>query len=126
MSIVNETFIIEPLFLTGESATWTACTGVYTNALFNCDGEPMFVMESGSTIFSSNLVPKDDGIYTIGTPVKRFRDLNTVSGTTSYWTSTNYVKTPSLDLGLDSDGNQRTITANNSIIQDDILIGGNY
>jgi len=58
------------------------------------------------------------------TPIKRFRDINTVSGTTTVWTSTIKVYTPELDLGLDSLGNQRTITANNSVIQNDILNGG--
>ena len=31
-----------------------------------------------------------------------------------------------LDLGIDLSGNTRQITANNSIIQDDILLGGDY
>ena len=33
---------------------------------------------------------------------------------------------PMLDLGLDSSGNTRQITADNSIIQDDDLNGGNF
>ena len=31
-----------------------------------------------------------------------------------------------LDLGFDSSGNTRIITANNSVVQDDILFGGGY
>ena len=31
-----------------------------------------------------------------------------------------------LDLGNDSQGNLRQITANNSIIQDDTLLGGSF
>ena len=60
------------------------------------------------------------------TPSFRFRNINTISGTSTVWTSTDRVITPNLDLGLDSSGNTRTITANNSIIQDDCLLGGTY
>jgi len=73
-----------------------------------------------------NIVPVTNETIDLGTPIKRFREINTLSGTSSYWTSTVKVITPELDLGLDGDSNSRIITANNSIIQNDILLGGNY
>jgi hypothetical protein len=94
----------------------SACTGVYTSNLYGCS--PITIHD--------DLLPLNDGDSDLGTPVKRFRDVNTVSGTSTVWTSTNRIITPELNLGLDSSGNTRTITANNSIIQDDILNGGDY
>ena len=94
----------------------SACTGVYTSNLYGCS--PITIHD--------DLLPLNDGGSDLGTPVKRFRDVNTISGTSTVWTSTNKIITPELNLGLDSSGNTRTITANNSIIQDDILNGGNY
>jgi len=94
----------------------SACTGVYTSNLYGCS--PITIHD--------DLLPLNDGDSDLGTPVKRFRDVNTISGTSTVWTSTNKIITPELNLGLDSSGNTRTITANNSIIQDDILNGGVY
>lgn len=83
------------------------------------------IVLSGITL-TGNIIPSLDAQYDIGTPIKRFRQINTVSGTSSYWTSTTKVKTPELDLGLDSFGNSRIINADNSIIQNDILSGGTF
>lgn len=94
----------------------SACTGVYTSNLYGCS--PITIHD--------DLLPLNDGGSDLGSPVKRFRDVNTISGTSTVWTSTNKIITPELNLGLDSSGNTRTITANNSIIQDDILNGGHY
>jgi len=94
----------------------SACTGVYTSNLYGCS--PITIHD--------DLLPLNDGGSDLGTPVKRFRDVNTISGTSTVWTSTNKIITPELNLGLDRSGNTRTITAYNSIIQDDILNGGHY
>lgn len=94
----------------------SACTGVYTSNLYGCS--PITIHD--------DLLPLNDGSSDLGSPVKRFRDVNTISGTSTVWTSTNKIITPELNLGLDSSGNTRTITANNSIIQNDILNGGSY
>ena len=94
----------------------SACTGVYTSNLYGCS--PITIHD--------DLLPLNDGGSDLGSPVKRFRDVNTISGTSTVWTTTNKIITPELNLGLDSSGNTRTITANNSIIQDDILNGGHY
>jgi hypothetical protein len=83
------------------------------------------IVLSGITL-TENLVPSLDAQYDIGTPIKRFRQINTVSGTSSYWTSNVKVITPEIDLGLDSFGNSRVITADSSIIQNDILSGGTF
>jgi hypothetical protein len=92
---------------------------------------------SGDTIFTQNLtantltvdlniLPENDNNSYLGTPIKRFREINTLSGTATFWSATTRVYTPELDLGLDSLGNSRVITANNSIIQNDLLNGGTF
>ena len=124
-SDINETFIIEPLELTGGT-TISACTAVFTNSVISCSGDSQINLYSGLTEFNTNIIPNLDANIDVGTPIKRFRNVNTVSGTSSVWTSTITVITPTLDLGNDSQGNLRQITANNSVIQDDILLGGNY
>jgi hypothetical protein len=90
-------------------------TEFYVEEIFSCD--------TGITIHN-DFIPVTDNTINLGSPIKRFRDINTVSGTTTVWTATTKVYTPELDLGLDSLGNSRVITANNSIIQDDTLNGG--
>lgn len=93
------------------------CEPVYTNDLYSCT--------TGITLHN-DMLPEGDGLINLGSPVRRFRDINTVSGTTSYWVATVKVISPELDLGNDSLGNSRIITANNSVIQNDTLNGGNY
>ena len=125
-SNINKTFIIEPLSTTGGSPTLTACTVVYTNKVESCSGDTEILLTSGATIFNTDLVPVSDATVAVGQPLRRFRELNAVSGTTTVWVATTRVETPELRLGLDSSGNTRTITANNSIIQNDCLFGGTY
>lgn len=126
MSTVNQTFIIQPLFLTGESATYTAATGVYTNQLVSVDGNSNIQMGTGTTTFNTHIMASGDNTVNLGSVVKRFRTINTVSGTTSVWSVSTTLNSPNLNLGLDSDGLTRIITANNSIIQEDAIIGGDY
>jgi hypothetical protein len=125
------------IYLTG--ATFSGSTLILTKN----DGDVIFSTFTGNTsgdcivdLYVSNiygcspitihqdLVPVLDDTINLGTPIKRFRDINTNSGTSTYWTSTYSISTPILDLGLDSSGNTRQITANNSIIQNDRLLGG--
>jgi hypothetical protein len=124
-SDINETFIIEPLELSGGTVV-SACTAVYTNTVISCSGDSQINLFSGYTEFNTNLIPEIDATIDAGIPTKRFRDINTVNGTSSVWNSTIKVNTPMLDLGYDSLGNLRQITANNSIIQNDTLLGGTY
>jgi hypothetical protein len=93
--------------------------------------EDTFVVENISAVTTniniySDILPDSDNTIDLGSDLKRFRDINTVSGTSSYWTSTVKVSTPELDLGYDNSGDLRIINANNSIIQNDILVGGLY
>lgn len=96
--------------------SFSACTGIHTSNIYGCS----------PITLHSDIIPVNDETIDLGSPIKRFRNVNTVSGTSSVWSSTISVTTPSLHLGLDSSGNTRTITAENSIIQDDVLLGGNY
>jgi hypothetical protein len=128
----------------------SACTGFYTNNIYTCSGDTISIqspfldtntviadtLSACTAIYTSNiygcspitihddLLPNSGDTLNLGTPIKRFRDINTVSGTSTVWTSTNVVNTPNLNLGLDSLGNNRVINANNSVIQNDILNGG--
>ena len=124
-SDINETFIIEPENLSGSTIV-SACTAVFTNSVISCSGDSQINLYSGLTEFNTDIIPNVDNTIDVGSPVKRFRNINTVSGTSTVWTSTIKVTTPTLDLGNDSQGNLRQITANNSIIQDDSLLGGTY
>lgn len=80
---------------------------------------------TGITIHN-DVTPPVDSTVNIGSPVRRFRSINTLSGTTTIWYSTTRVETPLVELGLDSSGNTRTITADTSILKDDTLCGGIY
>jgi len=107
----------------------TCFNQIIVNELFSCStgitvSDNLFVT-SGLTI-GGNIEPLIDSNSDIGTPIKRFRDINTVSGTSTVWSATTRIYTPEVDLGLDSLGNSRIINANNSIIQNDTLLGGTY
>lgn len=75
---------------------------------------------------ASDIVPPSDGLISVGTPIRRFREVNTVSGMTTIWSSTIRVVTPEVSLGYDSQGELRILTANSSILQNDIISGGSY
>ena len=124
MPSINKTFIVEAPE-SGSTIT-SACTVFYTNQLTSCSGDTVIVLASGFTEFNNTIIPSVTDSIDLGTPIRRFRNINTVSGTSTTWTSTNEVITPNLNLGLDSDNNLRIITADNSIIQNDLLNGGTY
>ena len=124
-SNINKTFIIESTSLvTGD--TFSACTAIYTNNIVECDPDSGVTINNILQYSGDTIMPLVDDVINLGTPLMRFRDLNSVSGISTVWISTNRMETPELRLGLDSSGNTRTITANNSIIQDDCLLGGTY
>ena len=75
---------------------------------------------------ASDIVPPSDGLISVGRPIRRFREVNTVSGMSSIWSSTVRVITPEVTLGYDSMGELRILTANSSILQNDSLNGGSY
>ena len=119
---LNKTFIISST----PVVPVIPCSAYTTNLIFSCDGSKTFTFDGTTITPHKDIIPISDGVINIGTQVKRFGDVNTISGTSIVWTSTNVVNTPNLNLGVDSDGNQRIITANNSVIVDDILFGGTY
>lgn len=125
-SDINQTFIIEPLSITGGTPVISACTAVFTNEVISCDGNANIILGSGETIFNTSIIPLVDGTIDLGITGRRFRSINTVSGTSTFWTYTTSVTTAALNLGLDSNGDLRIITADNSIIQNDSLNGGQY
>lgn len=106
--------------------TLSACTAIYSNELISCSGDSVVFLSSGETVFNTSIKPVNDGTIDVGTPLKRFRDINTISGTTTVWNATTSVTTPTLNLGLDTLNNLRIINADNSIVQDDTLNGGNF
>lgn len=112
---ITDWSIFTPSSFTG--GTGSCITDLFVENLHSCI--------TGITLHN-DITPEPDNSINLGTPLKRFRDINTVSGTSSYWVATVKVITPELDLGNDSLGNPRSITADNSIIQNDILNGGNY
>ena len=106
-----------------DFTTSSIFTGGSGNCITELYVENLYDCVSGITLHG-DIIPVIDNTINLGTPIKRFRDINTVSGTTSVWTATTKIYTPELDLGLDNLGNQRTITANSSVIQNDTLNGG--
>ena len=107
---------------TNEFDTFTACTGVWTSNIYGCS--PITIQDQ--LILKGDTSPNSDNTINLGSTLNRFRDINTVSGTSSVWTSTIKVITPSIDLGLDSNNESRIINSNNSIMQNDFLLGGSY
>ena len=107
-------FAVDTTFSGGSG---NCITELYVENIHSCN--------TGITIHN-NVTPVTDNTIDLGKPLKRFRDINTVSGTSSVWTSTIKVNTPQVDLGLDGLGNSRIITANSSVIQNDILNGGTF
>lgn len=119
---INKTFILEPY--TGETPTLSGCSGVYTNKIESCSGDTSIKLGENNISIDGNIIPETDNNQTIGSPIKRFRNINTFSGHSTYWTADEQVKTKKLNLGEDSSGEERIITANNSIISGDTLYGG--
>jgi hypothetical protein len=107
---------------TNEFDTFTACTGIWTSNIYGCS--PITIQDQLN--LNGDVLPNSDSTINLGSTLNRFRNINTVSGTSSIWTSTVKVITPSVDLGLDSNNESRVINANNSILQDDILMGGTF
>ena len=119
---INETFIVSSTPIIPV----LPCSAVTTDHIYSCDDNLMVDFSNNTINPHVDIVPNDDNSLSLGTPSYRFREINTYSGTSTYWIATTSVTTPMLDLELDSLGNNRQITADNSVIQNDILNGGNY
>lgn len=132
---ITKIYVVEPVETIVQSITaGTIVTGSLTieDDLYNCG--------SGSTAFfntisactedtinvGSSLTPLNDNTVDAGTPIRRYREVNTVNGMSSIWASTVRVVTPEVTLGYDSSGELRILTANSSILQNDVINGGSY
>ena len=82
-------------FNPASSLTGVCYNQIITKELIGCD-------ISGITL-SSDLIPISDDSINLGTSIRRFRNINTVSGTSSYWTATVKVITPEVELGMGPD-----------------------
>jgi hypothetical protein len=124
MASINETFVFEVGVDGGLPLS--ACTGVFTSRIDSCEGDTTIFINQDSIDVTKSIIPLVDGGQDLGTPIQRFRQVNSISGISSVWSSTEKVITPRIDLGLDLDGNNRELNADNLIIQNDTLIGGVY
>ena len=132
---ITKIYVVEPVETVVTSLTAnTILTGSLTveDDFYNCS--------SGSTAFfntisactedtinvGANLIPTVDNTFDVGSPIRRYREVNTVNGMSSIWASTVRVVTPEVTLGYDSQGELRILTANSSILQNDIINGGSY
>jgi len=81
---INETFIIEPLSLTGGSPTLSACTALYTDNLISCTGNAEILLSTGQTIFNTTLIPLVDDSINLGSSSNKFGNIfgTTISATT--------------------------------------------
>ena len=139
-SDITKIFVVEPSQGAATSGTTLTLSGDLTvdGNIINCGSgstlytENIVACETGVTInnaftvYPTEVQPTSDNLISLGTPSRRWRNVNTVSGTSTVWTSTGIIYTPILNLGQDLSGNTRIITAESSIIQDDILNGGSY
>jgi len=134
---MNKIFIIDDCNLPPPT---TICP-IKANIITACDSDNTILLTSGATIFNktiiieditingelnSNIIPSTDNTLSLGSQSRRFRDINTYSGSTTIWSVSQVVNTPEINLGLDSMSESRIINANNSIIQNDCLLGGTY
>lgn len=119
-TINGDLYVTGDIYNCGTGSTNT----VFTDNVDECTSG--VTINSNFTVYGTEVVPSADGTNTLGTTSRRWRAVNTVSGTSTVWTSTSVINTPNLNLGLDSQSNSRIITANNSIIQDDCLDAGDY
>lgn len=54
-SNINETFIIEPIFVSGAGSSLSACTGLYTNEVISCDYGTTIFMGNGVIVFNGDM-----------------------------------------------------------------------
>lgn len=73
-------------------------SGITTNQIDSYSGNSTIELSTDETLINQSLIPKVDNQIDVGTSIKRFRNINTVSGSTTYWTSTVEVQTGQLNL----------------------------
>jgi hypothetical protein len=111
-SDINQTFIIEPLSITGGSPTLTACTGLYTNAVVSCDGNTQILMGTGLITFDGNLYTNDDFTANVVSGTTFYGDGSNLTGISTGETYTNSASTPNVIGGIASGSsfNNKTMT----------------
>lgn len=77
-------------------------------------------LSASSLSMSGGITPDTDNAYDIGTPIRRFRSLNTVNGVAVYFTASTRVTTSELQLGNTS------VTENNIILTGNTIDGGSW
>jgi len=120
----NTLFLSGDLTVNGDIINCGFGSTIQTENITAC--ESGVTINNTITFYNTEILPTTDNLISLGSLGRRFRDINTISGTSTVWTATQKIITPILDLGLDLSGDTRIITADNSIIQDDILLGGDY
>jgi hypothetical protein len=132
---ITKIYVVEPA-INGTVSNLTADTVTIWGDL-TVDGD-FYNCGTGSTVvntieacddvitIASDIVPPSDGLISIGRPIRRFREVNAVSGMTTIWAASTRVVTPEVTLGYDSQGELRILTANSSVLQNDSLNGGIY
>ena len=123
---LNQTFVIEAAPNTGGA---DGCDVIVVDTIFSCSGETSIKLNTDNISINQTLLPVTNTID-LGTPVKRFRSLNTFSGSSSYWT-TNVVtaaviNVQTINLGIDNLNNTRVLTANSTLLLGDSLGGQVY
>jgi len=68
----------------------------------------------------TTMVPTVDNVVDIGTPIRRFRNLNTVNGVATSFTASTKIKTAQLELG------SKTVTEYNIILSRNCIDGGEW
>jgi hypothetical protein len=121
---IYKTFIVD----TPQSTSGDPIDNLYVKDIHVTQINPL----SGDTIqINGDLIPSEDDQFIIGTNIRRFREINTVSGYSTFWSGqTMVIDTVSGDtihLGYDPIAmEERILNKYTSILIDDDLLGGNY
>lgn len=109
------------LIATG-AATGSTASASYLPLSGGVGGEYYFTGNTtGETIYvSGDILPQADSVSSLGTTIKRFRDLNTVNGIAVNFTAETRMSTIELKLG------STIVTENNIILTGNTLAGGSW
>ena len=77
-------------------------------------------LSASSLSMSGDITPDTDNAYDIGTPIRRFRSLNTVNGVSVNFTASTKIKTSQIELG------NTIVTENNIILSGNCIDGGDW
>ena len=78
------------------------------------------VISASSISMEGDIEANQDNSYDIGSPIRRFRNLNTVNGVAVNFTASTKVKTQKIELG------NTEVTENNIILTGNTIDGGNW